>query len=69
MIDVSVYENKPEFAPLLEEIRLLRAAGKELADVCELVSAEAEPVHPDCIPCEHMARSRAKAALKIWKNV
>ena len=69
MLDLSKYSGKPEYAELVEEIKALRAAGSTLADVCEIVAAETEPIHPDCVKCEQVARGEAKTALTAWRNL
>jgi len=67
MLDLSRYLGKPEYAELVEEIEALRSAGSSLAGVCEIVAAEAEPMNPDCVKCEHVARGQAKSALAAWR--
>ncbi|MCK4516197.1 MAG: hypothetical protein KAU31_13125 [Spirochaetaceae bacterium] len=69
MLDLGRFSGKPEYAELIEEIKALRAVGSSLASVCEIVAAESEPINPDCVKCEHVARSQAKTALAAWRNL
>jgi len=67
MLELGRYADKPECAELVEEIKAIRAVASSLAGVCEMVAAEAEPMNPDCIKCEHVARGQAKNALVAWR--
>jgi len=69
MLDLARYSDKPEYAELVEEIKTLRAVGSSLAGVCEIVATESEPMNPDCVKCEHVARGQAKTALAAWRNL
>ena len=69
MLDLGKYSGKPEYAELTREIKALRAVGSSLAAVCEIVAAETEPVHPDCVKCEQVAGGQAKTALVAWRNL
>ena len=69
MLDLGRFSGKPEYTELVEEIKALRAVGTSLAGVCEIVAAEAEPISPDCVKCEHVARGQAKTALAAWRNL
>ena len=69
MLDLGEYSGRPQYAELVKEIKTLRAVGSSLAGVCEIVVAEAEPINPDCIKCERVARGQAKTALAAWRNL
>ena len=69
MLDLGTYAGKPEYAELVEEIKTFRAVASTLAGVCKIVAADAEPMNPDCVKCEHVARSQAKTALAVWRNL
>jgi len=69
MVDLTRYQNDSTCAELVKEIEQLRAAGAQLAEVARLVAAEQEPIHPDCVRCEHFDQVKAQAALKLWRSV
>jgi len=67
MIDLTPYEGIKQYADLVDEIRKLRDAGSRLAEVAQMVAADAEPVHPDSVTCEHLDHKKAIMALAAWK--
>jgi hypothetical protein len=69
MVDLTRYKDDSSCAELVEEIERLRVAGGQLAEVARLVAAEQEPLHPDCVKCEHFDQVKAQAALKLWRSV
>lgn len=67
MLDLSRFEGDPNYADLVDEVKKLRSAGAKLAEAAEMVAAESEPLHPDCVKCEHLDQAKARDALAKWR--
>jgi DNA-binding transcriptional MerR regulator len=67
MLDLSRFEGNMDCRELVEEIKKLRSAGKLLEEVAEMISADQEPLHPDCVKCEHLDQTKARKALQAWR--
>lgn len=69
MLDLSRFEGDSAVAELVEEIKDLRRAGARLSEVAQIVAAEHEPLHPDCVKCEQFDQVKAREALAAWRAV
>jgi len=69
MLDLKKYEGTKDCSDLLDEIRALRDAAAGLAEVVELMSAKAEPIHPGVIECDNLCREKAREALEAFRSL
>lgn len=69
MLDLSKYENNDQYADLVAEIRTLRGVADRFAEVSEMMTAPAEPVHKDTVRCGELCRAKAREALEAYRSL
>lgn len=69
MLDLTKYEGMNECAELVREIKQLREAATQFAEVAELMMADAEPIHPGVVQCGELCRTKARDALEAYRGI